>query len=57
MQEVPPDWATGSAAAAAAEAAAEEGNPDQRPGNRNRLGGTKAEDEREFYDGEKDQDK
>lgn len=53
MQEVPPDWATGSATAAVAE----EGNPDQRPGNRNRLGGTKAEDEREFYDGEKDQDK
>lgn len=56
MQEVPPDWATGSATAAAA-AAAEENNPDQRPGNRNRLGGIKAEDEREFYGGDKDQDK
>jgi histone deacetylase 1/2 len=55
MQEVPPDWATGSAAAAAA--AAEEGNPDQRPGNLNRLGGSKPEHEAEYYEGDKDQDK
>ncbi len=55
MQEVPPDWAAGSAAAAAA--AAEEDNADQRPGNRNRLGGSKPDHEAEYFEDEKDQDK
>lgn len=50
MHEVPPDWNTTEEDEDVAQPA------DTRPSNRNRLGGEKREDEREFYDGDKDQD-